>query len=317
MQFANGHSTQALGDLVEAIERDDLGEHTQRVWLMLFDLYQHLGMNEQFDALGMRFLEKFERSPPVWVEPERKLDPSLATGGIGFCALTGTLSDASAAELEKLYQIGDYQHAIRIDFSKVEDINPFGAARLLEALHVLKASGKAIILTGEEQLLEVLGRYCEAGNRDTDGILWSLLLDVLQWLGRREHYEEVAVSYAVTYEVSPPSWESPVEDRPRPAAPGAADDTGPPAFRMGAEVVGARDLLVRRLDDWAAKNSPLVIDMSATRRVDLISAQQLLAAFVRLRKGGAVIQIRGANELVAALLEVVGIGRVARIAHRR
>ena len=35
-------------------------------WLLLFDLYQLLGMKQQFDELSMEFIVKYERSAPVW-----------------------------------------------------------------------------------------------------------------------------------------------------------------------------------------------------------------------------------------------------------
>ena len=317
MLYANGQSMQALSALTRAVHEDTLGDSTLQVWLMLFDLYQHLGMNTEFEELGMQFLAKFERSPPVWVEPEVKSNLALASGGFGHCILTGTLSEESGTELEQLRRIGERQHAMRIDFSTLQDVDPFGAARLLEALHVLKASGKAVILIGEAQLLEVLAHHCRAGYRETDGILWSLLFEILQRLGLKERFEEAAVDYAVTYEVSPPSWENQVEEKPKAVPRAAAEESGQAAFKISGDVTGAKEILVRRLQEWAAKNSPLVIDMTAVRRVDFANAGQLLNALTPLHQGGAVIQIRGASELVAALFDAMGIGRVARIVRSR
>ena len=51
--------------------------------------------------------------------------------------------------------------------------------------------------------------------------------------------------------------------------------------------------------------------------MDFASAGQLLEILTRLQQAGGAIQIRGANELIAALFDAVGISRVARIIRNR
>ena len=55
----------------------------------------------------------------------------------------------------------------------------------------------------------------KAGEKSVDVAVWLLLLDLYQMLGLQNEFEEAAVDYAVTYEVSPPSWETP-PPRPKP-----------------------------------------------------------------------------------------------------
>jgi len=206
---------------------------------------------------------------------------------------------------------------MRIDFSRLEGVDPFGAARLLEALEVLKSANKAVVLTGEAQLLRLLEAECRTGKTDTDGALWSLLFEILERLDMKARFEETAVNYAVTYEISPPSWASPPGTKPEPGRRAVPDELAQPAFRLSGNVTGAGEALARNLQDWAASNSPLVIDMSRVRRVDVASTGLLLNVLTKLRQAGANIQIRGANELVAALFGIMGIGKVARIIHGR
>jgi anti-anti-sigma regulatory factor len=125
------------------------------------------------------------------------------------------------------------------------------------------------------------------------------------------------VNYAVTYEVSPPSWESTAGAKAEPGRRAVPEDSGTPAFRLSGNVTGADESLASELQQWAASNSPLVIDLSAARRVDVASAGRLLNVLTKLHEAGAVIQIRGANELIAALFGIVGIGQVARIGRNR
>ena len=318
--FANGQSLQALTALTKAVHDGDLGPSALQVWLMLFDLYQLLGMKAEFEALGMDFLVKFERSPPVWIKAEPQSNPALATGGMGYCALTGVLSDGSASQLEQLRRMSQRQQAIRIDFAKLQGVDPFGCARLLVVLEVLKTSGKEVVFTGEAHLLRLLEAECQTENKDTDGVLWSLQFEILRRLGLEDRFEEAAVNYAVTYEVSPPSWPSRDHQTGAKTGPGprtTATEPAQPAFRLSGDVTGASENLPRQLEDWAASNSPLVIDMSAVRRVDFVSAGQLLNVFTGLHQAGTTVQIRGANELIAVLFGVMGIGQVARIIQNR
>lgn len=315
--FGNGQSLQALTALTKAVDDGNLGPFALQAWLMLFDLYRTLGMKGEFEALGMEFLTKFERSPPVWIEAEPQFNPALATGGTGYCALTGRLSDESASQLEKLRRMSQRLQAIRVDFARLQGVDPFGCARLLAVLEVLKTSGREIVFTGEAHLLRLLEAECQTKNRDTDGVLWSLLFEILRRLGLKDRFEEAAVNYAVTYELSPPSWESQAAAEPKPGPYVAAAEPPQPAFRLTGDVTGADGSLPEKLQDWARSNSPVVIDMSTVRRVDFVSAGRLLNEFTKLHQAGANIQIRGANELVAALFGVMGIEQVSRITRNR
>ena len=315
--FGNGQSLQALTALTKAVDDGNLGPFALQAWLMLFDLYRTLGMKGEFEALGMEFLTKFERSPPVWIEAEPQFNPALATGGTGYCALTGVLSDESASQLEKLRRMSQRLQAIRVDFARLQGVDPFGCARLLAVLEVLKTSGREIVFTGEAHLLRLLEAECQTKNRDTDGVLWSLLFEILWRLGLKDRFEEAAVNYAVTYELSPPSWERQAAAEPEPSPYVAATDPPQPAFRLTGDVTGADESMPEKLQDWARSNSPVVIDMSTVRRVDFVSAGRLLNEFTKLHRAGANIQIRGANELVAALFGVMGIEQVSRITRNR
>ena len=63
--FANGQDDAARAVLESAVDvhRSGPGE---RLWLMLFDLYQLAGKRAPFDALGIDYARSFEKSPPGW-----------------------------------------------------------------------------------------------------------------------------------------------------------------------------------------------------------------------------------------------------------
>ncbi len=315
--FANGQVVQALAALSRAVSEEDLGASALQAWLMLFDLYQHLGMSAEFDALAMEFVVKFERSPPSWTETGRRQDPALLTGGIGYCALSGTLSEASAPALEKLRDTAQRLQTVRMDCAKLQGLNAPGCRLLGETLASIRAAGKDVMITGESQLLRLLEEPCRAGRSETEGAVWALLLELYRMLKLKDKFEETAVNYAVTFEVSPPSWDSQPGAGPKPAAVERPVEPEDRAFALSGDITGASDALAGQLQDWAAANAMLVIDMSQARRVDFATAGLMLNVLSKLQRSGTTIQIRGANELINALFLAMGIGRIARIIPRR
>ena len=315
--FASGQVEQALARLSNAVREGGLGDSAQQAWLMLFDLYQHLGMKPEFEALALEFVVKFERSPPAWIESGERRDPGLDTGGIAYFALGGKLTGASAPEMEKLRNAASAQQALRVECDKLEGVDGQGCRLLRETLLALREAGKEVLLTGEGRLIQFLEEACQAGRKETDSAVWALLLDVYRILDLKDPFEETAVNYAVTFEVSPPSWES----QPRAEAKGSAVlpavEATDQALMLSGELSGAGETLAGQLQDWAGANKMLVIDMSRATRVDLATAGVMLRVLSALQESGVTIQVRGANELIRALFGVTGLSKVARIIPRK
>jgi anti-anti-sigma regulatory factor len=315
--FANGQDERALSVLSRSVREGELGDSALQAWLMLFHLYQHLGMELEFEALALEFVVKFERSPPAWIETGERKDPALATGGIAYFALGGTLNDASAPELEKLRNAAAAQRTLRVECGKLEGIDAPGCRLFREALVSLRNAGKEVLLTGEARLVQLLEEACQPGKSETDNAVWTLLLDVYRILDLKDKFEEAAVNYAVTFEVSPPSWES----RPGTQARGSAvlrpAEAADQALILSGELSGASETLAKQLQDWAGANKMLVIDMSRATRVDPATASLMLKVLSALQERGTTIQIRGASELIRALFGLTGLDKVARIIPRK
>jgi len=260
---------------------------------------------------------EFERSPPAWIESDERPDPALDTGGIAYFALGGTLTDASAPELEKLRNAAATQPALRVDCGKLEGDDGPGCRLFSETLLSLRNAGKEVRLTGEARLIQFLEGACQPGRTETDGAAWALLLDVYRILDFKDKFEEAAVNYAVTFEVSPPSWESQPGAEARGSAVLQPVEAADQVLILSGELSGAGETLAKQLQDWALANKMLIIDMSQATRVDLVTAGLMLNVLSKLQETGTTIQIRGANELIRALFGVTGLSRVARIIPRK
>ena len=141
---------------------------------------------------------------------------------------------------------------------------------------------------------------------------WLLKLEICQLRGELEVFEDLAVNYAVTFEISPPSWEPKrvMEAESPPLVLAAADQLLTEAYVIKGDVKGARfpDLLA-----YAAVNDPVLIDCSAVTRMDFLSAGALLNILTTVKRTGRQIIFRHPHYLLAELFRVVGLKSVAEI----
>jgi hypothetical protein len=164
--FANGQTAEAHARIKKALEGEDLGAWKLQVWLMMFDVLQHLGRKQEFEERALDFVVKLERSPPVWTDapPAAKQNPSLRTGGAATVSLTGSLGAQSAGALEQLRKASERQPKLRLEFSKLQGIEPAGCKLLHATLRFFKTAKKDVWLTGEATLIKLLRESAKAGD---------------------------------------------------------------------------------------------------------------------------------------------------------
>jgi anti-anti-sigma regulatory factor len=323
--FANGQAEEALLRMREALVTEPLGAWKLQVWLMIFDLLQHLERRAEFEELALEFAVHFERSPPLWVDPPPKAPASAAGRAAANIVLSGMLGAQSAGAFEQLEKSADKQAKLKLDFARIQGVEPEGAKLLLATLKHLRAAKKEFVLAGEAQLVKALREKAVVADATVDQAVWHLLLDIYQQLGQMNEFEEAAVDFAVTYEVSPPSYD-PAAVKKRLSTgttqmletlPAAVDPDDDGAFRIAGEVAGQNDALFADLGAYAAQANPVLIDMKRTRRIDFINAGRLLNVLEKLKAEGKPIVVRGVGEMIVALFAVMGIPKVARIIPRK
>jgi anti-anti-sigma regulatory factor len=316
--FANGQGEEALARAKKALDVEDLGVWKLQMWLMLFDLLQHLGRKQEFEERALDFVVKFERSPPMWVDPPTesvRQNPSMRTGGGAHVALSGALGAQSAAALEQLKKAADRQPKLRLDFAKLQSIEPAGCTLLRDTLRGFKAAKKEFYLTGEDRILKLLRDEAKPGDASIDSAVWLLLLDLYQMLGLQAEFEEAAVDYAVTFEVQPPRKK--VEAMDMSQSQPLTLDTGDEAFHVVGEIAGQSDQLFNDIASYAGNANPVMLDFFATKRIDFVNAGRLLNVLEKQKAEGKQLVIRSAREMIIALFAVMGIPKVARIIPRK
>lgn len=308
MLYANGADTQVAAILAEVREQHRQGVLAERLWLMQLDLCQVLNQRAEFDQLALAFANAFEKSPPTWqIQPDACPAPAAPRGALQFKGALEAGNDEGFAALSRTLEQGRPGASLAWDFAKVTLIDPEGCARLAACFDQARQRRIGIALSGIDGLMSRLLPRCEAGKPEAEGC-WLLLLNLLALSGDGAGFEEKAVDYAVTFEVSPPAWE-PVKAVAT-AVPERAAPAGDDAFCLSGQLAGER---FAGLADFAALRNPVTIDLSRVARMDFSSAGALLNALTPLKTAGKTVVIRGANQLVAELLTLVGVSAVAQV----
>jgi anti-anti-sigma regulatory factor len=309
IMFANGEQLVAEQMLIGSLA--DIGQTDRTVWWMLFDLYQAGGQQAAFDDLAIDYASRFETSPPTWspLAPPGAADKTYA-GVTPTEAFVGVLDDSIAPQLQRLLQLAATSPVFRLEFGRVKSVTPEGCARLLAALAALRGSRRELIVAGAAELAETVRATIAIGQRDASEAPWLLLLELLQLMNREKDFEETAMDYCVTYEVSPPSFEAPsnVATAASARAPSSTD-----RFLLPALVDARADALLDAIEAYAAQSQPVLLDCSRLARIDYSAAGALLRRLRRLAADDKKIELRDLNHLVAALFKLLGYAEVARL----
>jgi ABC-type transporter Mla MlaB component len=313
LSFANGQPQEALQRLETALASAEL-EASWRVqaWLMRFDLYTLLGMKEQFESHALEFATLFERTPPVWhdeVDDQDDVDDLI----VPSVAITGTLSQQSQAPLSALRKTVERYQGVRLDFERLDGADSDGCRCLLVTAQSLRRAGKVVRVLNEQRLLDVLAPHLRTGDQDSDPMIWLLALEILQAREDEEAFEELAIQYATTFEVSPPSWQGATRKAESQPMLNVADKR----FCLEGEVLQPLTEVLEQLEVYTTQHESVVVEMSHLTRIDFVSCSQITNVLAKAQQSGRRIEIRSPNEMTAALLVLMGAADFASIVPRR
>lgn len=309
--YASAQAAQARTLLEQGVESDADARQSPLAWLALFDLLQRCGDRAAFDQYALQYVVQFERSAPGWEESFARPSSTAKSDTGGYIAVSGALT-ANAAQLEGLRRaIEKRVPKARLDLATLTDFDDAGAKRLADALATARKQRMNLAIQRPEKLREALEARVRKGRDGGEGA-WQLSLELLQWDHNQSLFDDRAVEFAVTFELSPPSWEPP----PLTTSPGVASETAASEAAtqvVGEELVWSGTLLgsanptFARLAEHATGRAVVVIDMTAVERIDFVGAGALLNAINRVELQRRSVQIVGASPIIRALLLLIGI----------
>jgi len=304
--YANGQDG-AARSLLETFVRSYRGLEGKRFWMLLFDLLQISGDRAAFEKLGVDYAEACESSPPTWCQDVTAAKPAAGGPAVSKIFLQGVLTSDSALPIGELARLIGQKADVNVDCAKLIGCDDEIAAQLGDLLLKARKQRLAVNLVGAEAFLDRLNERLVAGDASHEPA-WRLLLELLQRHGTQERFEERAVDYAVTFELSPPSWEVLQASGAKAAA--ATNAQVEDAHYLVGELKACR---FEDLPQILEKHAQPVLDFSRVTRLDFISAGQLVNRLAPIKAAGREVVIRSPNHLVAELMAVVGLNRQARI----
>ena len=319
LMFAHGNASAATAALTHAL---DTAERTQpMVWMCLFDLHARNADRTAFEELALRFIVLFERSAPAWDE--------LATSGTGTTAntqqmarakpkslLRGGLTDPQTPVIASLTEAAKRKDVapprFDLDIVDLDSVNDICGTLLAGSLAVLRRKGSVISFRGLESTLRRLTTPLQNGTRSHKG-QWYLVLELLQWSASRKEFEDRAVDFAITFEISPPSFE-PLTTVQRSVLTKQAEDplvaqellVDDRVTWLG-DLKGAANPCLKLVAVDAATTNPVVVDMRQVSRIDFVCGGAIANAFTRLMAQAIDVRVIGASPIVQILLQLTGV----------
>ncbi|MFN3398100.1 MAG: STAS domain-containing protein [Sulfurimicrobium sp.] len=318
--YANNMADQAQATLSQYLH-DHPEKKEMQPWLMLFDLYQVQNNKPAFDELSMQFVVRFERSAPIWkmsAAPAvaRKTDPAQKD------LLTLDSNLAIGPQLERLRQLAQGTSNARVNLRAIASLEPSDCKSMQEGLSGCRKKGKLLQLEGVEHLVEVVKKQIAAGGHgDEDRLAWLLLFELYQWLGKEAEYEDLAIEYAVNFEISPPAWEAvklaQVAAQSVSQTPVAAGGETGECFAMRGVISEASLPQLQELSSYAADKQEIRISMAEVPRVDFVAVGNFMSAVINLTQAGKKVLILDANEMVQALFHMMGMSEFATLIRKK
>jgi len=340
--FANGDNENCERSLVELTQPGGPRNLHADTWLVRFDYYRAIGQQAPFEALALEYVHLFGLSAPQWysipklVAEGRKLEkkaPTPKPSGISWSAperldLEGVTMMKRRCDNAPLPWVLDWQN--------LQAIEPDGLVPLTDLLRQWGRPTTEMRWINGERVLDLLREQTPVGERDTDPGWWMLRLELLRVGNRPDQFDEAAIDYCVTYEVSPPSWE-PARCKVR-MTNGSMSTMGPSTnlpnslggflestinddagagnvahLELAGQLIGDMTELLGKMTAQIGTAAQIEIACPKLVRLDFIAAGDLLNWVLQQRSDNRSVQFVDAHRLVALFFGAMGINEHARI----
>jgi hypothetical protein len=223
------------------------------------------------------------------------------------------------------------------DWSAMKGIDVEACARLSELFRGWIPQDLDMRWLGGERLFTVLQEAAPTGVRDIDPAFWQVRLDALRMTNRPDQFDEAAIDYCVTYEVSPPSWEPSVcqarisGSGPSTTSPPLSvvsdvatsfvesrltEDTGlvqVGTVELSGQLVGDISPTLKKLEGELGPASIVNVSCARLIRVDFIAAGDLLNWVLARRSENRTVSFLESHRLIALFFGAMGINEHAKV----
>jgi ABC-type transporter Mla MlaB component len=348
IRFANGDDGGAEAGLLEAISPRGPRHLHEETWLTLFDLYRATAQYDRFESLAIDFASKFNRSSPMWFSiPEMvsKMAGNEAPAPTGMRKADwkspANFGIQSLATLNAA--LGRATMPWTIDWGSIQSIDDNAVAPLTRLFLSWAMQPVQLRVANSHKFDEVLRQGTPSGVKTVDQERWNLLMAYLRVAHRPDEFELAALDFCVTYEVSPPSWESSrcefklldaegntgvgqsiVGDAVHDSVMSELQtDAGTSIMtaqmatvELSGQIMGEPKPALDKLETRLAGADVMIISCAKLVRVDFSAAGSLLNWVTARQSEGRLVQFTDLHRLVAAFFHVIGISEHAKVSAR-
>jgi ABC-type transporter Mla MlaB component len=334
--------------LLEAIGKHGVRHQHEETWLTLFDLYRATGQYERFESMAIDFANKFGRSSPMWYSMPEMV--SRMTTAAPLAAAPGGKANWKSPAVVGIQSVAALNAALvkapapwTLDWASIQSIEDDAVAPLLKLFSGWAMQTVKVRLVGTKRLESVLRDGAPSGVRSVAHDRWHLLMAYLRMAHRPDEFELAALDFCVTYEVSPPSWESAkcefkaldedggsglnhtiVGDVVRDSIVSELhSEMGASAMaalmasvELSGQITGEPKPVLDKLEARLSGADVMTISCAKLIRVDFSAAGSLLNWVTARQTEGRLVQFTDVNRLVAAFFHVIGISEHAKVGTR-
>jgi ABC-type transporter Mla MlaB component len=312
--------------------------------MVVFDLYRATGQQTKFEAIAVEFAERFGCSAPHWFSMPRLIADAAPPVRQRPSRIDGQLAWTAPERLDEdaVIRLRDKTQVLPLpwvfDWTALREVAADACAPLLALVRQWTPQALDMHFIGGEQLLSVLAEATPIGVRDVDPLFWELRLQLLRLANRPDRFDEVAIDYCVTYEVSPPSWE-PSSCQVRIGGSGGAATNLGPATTIGeansrfvesqlnenaglvqlvqvdlsGQLLGDIGEVLRQLDERLGQATLVEVSCARLLRVDFMAAGDLLNWVLACGRAGRHVSFTDTMRLVALFFSAIGIDEHASV----
>lgn len=341
--FANADFDLCEQSLTQLIQSHGARAQHAETWLALFDMHRATGQMPKFESLAIDYAQQFGWSAPQWFSMPQRVAEAVSEERQPRSRIDGQVGWSSPEWIDAEAVSRLRSQALQMplpwvfDWAALRGIDAEACARLSDLFRSWMPQKVDMRWLHGDALLNCLHEATPSGLRDADPVYWQLRLDVLRMTNRPDQFDETAIEYCMTYEVSPPSWER-VQCQVRLS--GSASSTLPPSMSMVSQVstgffeskllddaelvqVSSVDLSGQLIGDIGPLLQSMteqlgaapVISVSCSRliRVDFIAAGDLLNWVLARRGENRSVTFVDAHRLVALFFGAMGINEHATV----
>ncbi len=356
IRFANGDDDGAEAGLLEILSPQGARADHDETWLTLFDFYRATDRQDRFEAAAIDFAARLSRSAPQWFSMPEAVARMKAPPGEDAVDKGAPLAQWTAPAVLGTQTLAAMAAALakatppwRLNWTKLTAIEAAAVESLTRVFTEWSSQPLQLRFIGTESLERVLKEATPSGDRGADPAWWKLRMEALRLMHRPDEFELAALDYCVTYEVSPPSWES-ARCQYKPldqdgsyvsghtlvgeafhdslsstlTAPGYGDSNTATSIQaaqvcsieLAGEIQGDAQETLDILDAKLQGADIIVISCARLIRIDFSAAGALLNWVSSRQAEGRQVQFVDTHRLVAGFFNVIGISEHARVIAR-